>query len=65
MAKKAKPSAKKLTKKQVRSEIFEKLSVVLSTYKNGSDSKKFDRKLKQASKLFTPLVLKHAGKKVD
>ena len=65
MAEKVKPSAKKLTKKQARTEIFEKLSVVLATYKNGSDSKKFDRKLRKASKLFAPLILKQGGKTVE
>jgi hypothetical protein len=61
MASKVKPSGKKISKKQARTEIFDKLSVLLSDYKNGSDSKKFDRKLKKASKLFAPLVLKHRG----
>ena len=62
---KLKRSVKKLTKKQARTEIFEKLSVLLANYKNGSDSKKFDRKLKKASKLFAPLILKHGEQKVD
>jgi hypothetical protein len=65
MAKKVKPSTTKLTKKKARTEIFEKLSVLLATYKNGSDPKKFDRKLKKASKLFAPLVLKHGSQKAD
>jgi hypothetical protein len=52
-----KPSSKKLSKKQVRNEIYEKLAPVLSEYKTGNE-KKFDRSLLKASKLFVPLVIK-------
>ena len=54
----SKKVSKKVTKKQVRSEIYSKLSDVLAEYKKGSDSKKFERKLKQASKLFAPFAFK-------
>ena len=58
MAEKAKKTAtKKLSKKQVRQEIYEKLAPVLSEYKAGNE-KKFDRSLLKASKLFVPLVIK-------
>jgi hypothetical protein len=60
--KKKKP-VKKLTKKQARKEIYEKLAPVLAEYKIGND-KKFDRRLVKASKLFAPLVIKEkSGKK--
>ncbi|HTQ66536.1 MAG TPA: hypothetical protein VMI12_17205 [Puia sp.] len=50
--------AKKLTKKQARKEIYDKLASVLGEYKNGSGNKKFDRKLQKASKLFAPYLIK-------
>jgi len=54
---------KKLSKKQARQEIYEKLAPVLAEYKSGND-KKFDRRLVKASKLFAPLVIKEkSGKK--
>ena len=56
---------KKLTKKQAAKEVYERLSVALAVYKNGSGGKKFDRKLQKASKLFAPYVIKEAlSKKV-
>ena len=64
MAEKLNPVGQKITKKQARTEIYEKLSGVLAQYKNGSDGKKFDRKLKKASKLFAPLILKNGKEKV-
>ncbi|MBS1915753.1 MAG: hypothetical protein JST87_05710 [Bacteroidetes bacterium] len=58
-----KPTGKKLSKKQAAQEIFEKLAPVLAEYKTGN-SKKFDRRLMKASKLFAPLVIKEkSGKK--
>jgi len=61
MAEKLKPAPKKISKKQARLEIYKKLSVVLESYKNGADSKKFDRKLKKASKLFAPYIAKQGS----
>ena len=59
MAKESKKTtSKKLTKKEARKEVYEKLVLALSGYKNGSGSKKFDRKLEKASKLFAPYLLK-------
>jgi hypothetical protein len=45
-------AAKKLTKKQAKKEVFEKLSGALAEYKNKLDKKKFENNLKKASKLF-------------
>ncbi|PWT76866.1 MAG: hypothetical protein C5B59_05465 [Bacteroidetes bacterium] len=53
-----KTRTKKVTKKQARQEIYQKLASVLSEYKNGKGSKKFDRKLHKASKLFAPYLIK-------
>ena len=44
--------AKGITKKQARKVVFEKLSGALAEYKNKLDKKKFESKLKKASKLF-------------
>jgi hypothetical protein len=46
------PVVKKLTKKQAKKEVFEKLSGALAEYKNKLDKKKFESNLKKASKLF-------------
>ncbi|MEP6750050.1 MAG: hypothetical protein ABJB86_20085 [Bacteroidota bacterium] len=45
-------TVKKLTKKQAKKEVFEKLSGALAEYKNKLDKKKFENNLKKASKLF-------------
>ncbi len=64
MAEKTKKQpSKKLTKKQAKKEIYEKLSSALSQYKTEND-KKFKRKVSKASKLFVPFVVKfELGKK--
>ena len=50
---------KKLTKKQAKKEVYEKLASALSGYKENSGStKKFEKKLQKASKLFAPYLLK-------
>ncbi len=49
---------KKLTKKQARKEVFEKLSGALAEYKNKLDKKKFESNLKKASKLFAVDIAK-------
>jgi len=43
---------KTLTKKQAKKEVFQKLSGALAEYKNRLDKKKFQSKLKKATKLF-------------
>lgn len=52
----------KLTKKQVRKTVYEKLSAALSDYKE-LDQKKLENKLKKASKLFAPGIRKALNKK--
>ena len=52
----------KLTKKQVRKTVYEKLSAALSDFKD-IDQKKFENKLKKASKLFAPSIRKALNKK--
>jgi hypothetical protein len=52
------PKPEKFTKKNARTEVYEKLSVLLSDYGKGKNEKKFRRTLKKASKLFAPIVLK-------
>jgi len=49
---------KKLTKKQAKKEVFEKLSGALAEYKNRLDKKKFESKLKKATKLFAVDIAK-------
>jgi len=43
---------KKITKKQVRQEVVTRLSGALEEYKNKLGEKKFETKIKKASKLF-------------
>jgi hypothetical protein len=49
---------KKVTKKEARKIVYEKLSGVLSEYQNGSNKKQFENKLKKASKLFAVVLAK-------
>jgi hypothetical protein len=49
---------KKPTKKETRKEIFEKLSGALAEYKNKLDEKKFENKLKKASRFFAADIVK-------
>lgn len=43
---------KKVTKKELRKQVYEKLAGALAEYKNGLNEKKFDSKLKKVSKVF-------------
>ena len=52
----------KLSKKKIKKEIFEKLAGALSEYKNKLDKKKFESKLKKASKLFAVDLIKASKK---
>ena len=58
MNKETKEKTKKIIKKNARKEVYDKLVQVLSEYKNGTDSKKFDRRLQKATKLFVPFIVK-------
>ena len=53
---------KGITKKEARKVIFEKLSGALAEYKNKLDKKKFESKLKKASKLFAVDIAKASRK---
>ena len=49
---------KKPTKKETRKEVFEKLSGALAEYKSKLNEKKFENKLKKASKVFAVDIVK-------
>ena len=49
---------KKPTKKETQKEVFEKLSGALAEYKSKLNEKKFENKLKKASKLFAVDIVK-------
>ncbi len=58
MSKSAKKKEKKIARKNAKNEAYDKLLSVFSEYKNGSDAKKFDNKLKKSAKLFAPFIIK-------
>ena len=43
---------KKVTKKEIRKQVYEKLAGALAEYKTGVNEKKFDNRLKKVSKVF-------------
>ena len=43
---------KKVTKKEIRKQVYEKLAGALAEYKSGINEKKFDNRLKKVSKVF-------------
>ena len=43
---------KKVTKKELRKQVYEKLAGALAEFKNGISDKKFDNRLKKVSKIF-------------
>ena len=43
---------KKVTKKELRKQVYEKLAGALAEYKNGFSEKKFDNRLRKVSKVF-------------
>lgn len=49
---------KKISKKELRKQVYEKLAGALAEYKNGINEKKFDNKLKKASKFFAADIAK-------
>lgn len=55
----------KLSKKHARRLIYSKLSAVLTEFKTEKTEKKFNGKLKKASKLFVVDILKFSSKKKD
>jgi hypothetical protein len=56
-------ASKKVTKKQARSIVYDKLSGALAEYKGSVKPKKFETHLKKASKLFAEDIAKASGKK--
>lgn len=58
MSKSAKKKEKKIVKKNARKEAYDKLLTVFSEYKNGSDFKKLESKLKRSAKLIAPFIVK-------
>jgi 5S rRNA maturation endonuclease (ribonuclease M5) len=55
-AKEVKNPVKKIIKKSVGKEIQEKISEALGEYKGAFEEKKFDDKIKKASKLFAGVI---------
>ncbi len=53
---------KKPSKKETRKEVFEKLSGALAEYKSNLNEKKFETKLKKASKLVATEIVKSIKK---
>ena len=62
-SKSATQKSPKLSKKTIRKDLMHKLETALSEYKNGAKDKKFEKKLKKASKLFVVEVRKSMAKK--
>lgn len=52
------PAAKKLSKKEARQLVYEKLNSALSEFKTGIKGKKFESNLQKASKLFADDMVK-------
>jgi hypothetical protein len=59
------PVPQKLSRKQARKLIYEKLSGALAEYKNNFKEKKFENTLKKASKMFASDLSKTIGKKKE
>ena len=56
-------SPEKISKKQTRETVYNKLAVALAEYKNSMKEKKFLTNLKKASKLFADEINKKSVKK--
>ncbi len=56
MGKTVKEKTKKLLKENAKIVAYDKLLQVFGEYKNG-DSKKFDKRLQKATKLFVPFIV--------
>lgn len=53
---------KKISKKDIRREVIEKMSYALKNYQRGNSKKKFKKKLKKVVKIVTPLAVKSIRK---
>jgi t-SNARE complex subunit (syntaxin) len=57
MSKKTK-GLKKISKKDIRDEVTEKMAHALRNYQKGNSAKKFKKKLKKVVRIITPLAVK-------
>ena len=62
MAKKAQ-RLKKISKKDIRREVIEKMAYALKNYQKGNSKKKFRKKIKKVIKIITPLAVKSIRKR--
>jgi hypothetical protein len=53
---------KKISKKDIRDEVTEKMAYALKNYQKGNSTKKFKKKLKKVVKIITPLAVKTVRK---
>ncbi len=58
-------SSPKLSKKELRKLLFDKISGALAEYREGMKEKRFTSNLKKASKLFAADIAKTIGKKKE
>lgn len=58
-------AVKRLSKKEARQIVYEKLAAALAEFKTGIKDKKFESNLQKASKLFADDMVKAAGKTKD
>jgi hypothetical protein len=58
-------SIKKISKKKAKALVYDKFASALSEYKSGLKPKKFEAKLKKASKLFAADIVKATSKPND
>ncbi len=52
------PSSTKVSKKQLRKQVYEKLASALAEFKSSINEKKFDSRLKKVSKIFAVDIAK-------
>jgi hypothetical protein len=60
-----KNSTKKLSKKEARQQVYDKLALALAEFKTAIKDKKFENNLLKASKLFADDIAKAANKAKD
>ncbi|HEY6505807.1 MAG TPA: hypothetical protein VIZ28_17655 [Chitinophagaceae bacterium] len=58
-------TGKKVSKKEARQMVYDRLVVALAEFKTGIKDKKFESNLQKASKLFADDIVKAAGKTKD
>ncbi|MEI9912094.1 MAG: hypothetical protein WDO71_22045 [Bacteroidota bacterium] len=60
-----KESSKKISKKEARQQVYDKLALALAEFKTAIKDKKFESNLQKASKLFADDIAKAANKAKD